>query len=88
VGEFIPATHLPPQAEAVQVMRMPDQPWQTFEAETVAHLEGFRPVENVRTSRYGGLLRHRSIATGLFRMEKIRDRWLLIDPDGHSGARS
>ena len=33
--------------------------------------------------RYFGTLAHTTTATGFFRVEKIRDRWWLITPEGH-----
>lgn len=34
-------------------------------------------------SRWGGDARHRLDATGRFRVDRWRDRWCLVDPDGH-----
>jgi hypothetical protein len=73
----------PEPPETIQVRRAPDQPPETFHARTVHHLAGFQPVENVRYSRFGGLLDRRAAATGFFRTERLGDRWWIIDPDGH-----
>lgn len=51
---------------------------------TLRHLRDFDRNQTVRTCAYGGWIEEQTHeATGFFRVEKIGDRWWLIDPDGH-----
>ena len=59
-------------------------PWKEYDTRTIAQLDGFKPTGKVRVNKYGSDLdapRYR--ATGFFRVERIRDRWWMIDPDGY-----
>ena len=40
------------------------------------------PKAAIRECRYGGYASGRRKATGFFRVEKISDRWWLVDPEG------
>ena len=40
------------------------------------------PKATLRTCRYGGFAPGKRKATGFFRVEKITDRWWLVDPEG------
>ena len=55
-----------------------DQPTRLIE-----DLPGFRPQAEPRLDAYGGSLATSLKATGFFRVEKIRDRWWMVTPDGH-----
>ena len=59
-------------------------PWKEYDTRTIAQLDGFKPTGKVRVNKYGSDLdapRHR--ATGFFRVERIGNRWWMIDPDGY-----
>ena len=59
-------------------------PWKEYDTRTIAQLDGFKPTGKVHVNEYGSDLdapRHR--ATGFFRVERIGDRWWMIDPDGY-----
>ena len=57
--------------------------WKTYPTRTIQTLEGFKKGKGIRTDRYGGRTDIKVRATGFFRAEKIRNRWWIIDPDGH-----
>ncbi|HEV7609389.1 MAG TPA: hypothetical protein VGO61_18765 [Steroidobacteraceae bacterium] len=40
------------------------------------------PKAALRACRYGGFATNRRKATGFFRVEKVNDRWWLVDPEG------
>ena len=66
----------------VKVKRKPsDAQWTEYPARTVGDLADFTP-RDVPLSRFGGRTDRRSKATGFFRVEKIDDRWWLVDPEG------
>lgn len=56
--------------------------WRDQAVQTVGQLEGFRPADEVKPSRYGGLAGRKVKATGFFRTEQVDRRWWLVDPDG------
>jgi hypothetical protein len=41
-----------------------------------------KPLDAAALTRYGGLAADRSLATGFFRVEKLGERWWMIDPEG------
>ena len=58
---------------------------QTFKARQTRTLDAFpslAKVPPVELTRYGGLAAERQKATGHFRVEKLGDRWWMIDPEG------
>lgn len=69
----------------VEVKRKPgDHVWKTYDTWTMAHAIGFQPrTEPAGLSTYGGDLSHKTEAKGFFYQKKIRDRWWLVDPEGH-----
>ncbi len=52
------------------------QQWRAEEAEEVS-------TAPFNYSRYGGYLQKKLKATGFFRVQKLKDRWWLVDPDGY-----
>jgi hypothetical protein len=55
--------------------------WKARETRTVASFN-IQPLPEGSTTRYGGLAADKQKATGFFRVQKIGDRWWMIDPDG------
>jgi len=60
-----------------------DSVWIEYSAKTVDGLNGFKKRKEPPKSQYGGWKTFRSEATGFFRVEKIADRWWIIDPEGY-----
>jgi len=58
--------------------------WKPFETRLVANIKDFKPVA-VEHNKYGSVKGIRSKATGFFRVEKINERWWVIDPEGYAG---
>ena len=61
-----------------------DLPWKEYDTRTIAQLDGFKATDKVHVNEYGSDLdapKHR--ATGFFRVERIGNRWWMIDPDGY-----
>lgn len=70
--------------DQVQAKPKPPNTWKSYPTRTVAKLPGFSPQEKPRPeSRFGGRLDQKRDATGFFRVEKIGNRFWLIDPEGH-----
>ncbi len=69
----------------VEVKRKPsDQTWKTYATRTLAHADGFQPrTEPAQLSVYGGDPSRKVAATGFFRVQKVGERWWLVDPDGN-----
>ena len=60
------------------------KPYEPFRTKTVGTLKGYiLPEKPVILSKYGGDSRHRTKATGFFRVEKLGDRWWGVDPEGY-----
>lgn len=55
--------------------------WKGRETRTLASL-AVAPMPGTAFTRFGGLAAGRREATGFFRVEKIGDRWWMIDPEG------
>jgi hypothetical protein len=57
----------------------------TFKARqtrTLASFADVKPLDGSALTRYGGLAADKQRATGFFRVEKLGDRWWMIDPVG------
>ena len=66
----------------MRVKRQPsDWRWSLYPARTVEMLEPLPPEP--ATDGYGGRLDRWGAVTGFFHVQKIGERWWLIDPDGH-----
>jgi hypothetical protein len=73
----------PPKPLLVKAKRKPDMAWKTYETRTLARMAAFRPgARKVPLSTYGGRLDRKVKATGFFRVEKVGNRWWLVDPEG------
>ena len=59
-----------------------NQPWEFYKTRIVDNLAAYKPEIN-EENKYGSLLLQKSKATGFFRVEKVGDRWWVIDPDGY-----
>ncbi|MGC1481978.1 MAG: hypothetical protein WA771_15875 [Chthoniobacterales bacterium] len=47
-------------------------------------VDGFTPAPEAETGKFGGDPSKQAKATGFFRVEKINDRWWMIDPEGYA----
>ncbi|MCX8037285.1 MAG: hypothetical protein N3D11_09630, partial [Candidatus Sumerlaeia bacterium] len=68
----------------VEAKRKPADPeWKPYDTRTVGQLAGFnRQGPKIELCKYGGWASRKSRTTGFFHVEKLFDRWWLIDPDG------
>lgn len=55
--------------------------WKARETRTLDAFEA-KPLPQEAFTRFGGLAEDKREATGFFRVEKINDRWWMIDPEG------
>ncbi|WP_338359515.1 hypothetical protein [Yeosuana marina] len=60
-----------------------DPIWNTYTAKTIDKLPDFNYTNDPETDAYGGWKATQFGATGFFRVEKINNRWWIIDPDGY-----
>jgi len=58
-------------------------PFSKQKSRSLSSLENFSTESEAAHSEYGGRMDVTLDATGFFRVEKIGDRWWLIDPEGH-----
>jgi len=67
--------------DSVLVSRGPGKEWTAKPTRTLADL----PALSLDASfgRYGGIIDAKHAATGFFHTRKIKNRWWLVDPDGH-----
>lgn len=60
------------------------RPPELFPTRRVVDLPGFEPIRRIPAlSRFGGSLTGRVRPTGRFQVEKVGERWRLVDPDGY-----
>jgi hypothetical protein len=57
-------------------------PWKARETRTLEAFLDLTPSSPDELTRFGGLRMEPRTATGFFRVEKIGERWWMIDPDG------
>lgn len=61
-----------------------NQPWKEYDTRTIAQLNGFTPVREAHFNRYGSDVEAPKLAaSGFFRVERIQDRWWMVDPEGY-----
>lgn len=60
-------------------------PWKPFETRLIDSFTDFKPISNYPTNKYLSDATRTYMATGFFRVEKINERWWVIDPLGHPG---
>lgn len=69
--------------EAQRWSRTPGQyPWKFYETRIVDSLKQFNQTID-KQNKYGSIIQNRKKATGFFRVEKINNRWWVIDPEGY-----
>lgn len=56
--------------------------WNTYTAKTIDRLPGFSFTNDPEINTYGSWKINPSKSTGFFRVEKKKDRWWFIDPEG------
>ena len=56
-------------------------PYETFTYEDI--VSSINPSINISLSKYGGRTDRQYEASGFFRLEKLADRWIMVDPDGY-----
>ncbi len=57
--------------------------WKIFPSHTVESIKDFRPLETLKTNKYGGDLNNKVVSTGFFSTTKIKGRFWVIDPEGN-----
>lgn len=62
-----------------------DTVWKTYQAQTIKELSGYKKKSEPTLSRFGGYkdMGMRQASTGFFRVEKVNNRWWIIDPEGY-----
>jgi hypothetical protein len=60
--------------------------WKPFETRLIDNFTDFKPVSDYAFDKYGSDATRAYKATGFFRVEKIDNRWWVIDPLGHPGV--
>ncbi len=59
--------------------------WKSFETRLIDNFTDFTPAKNYVVNKYGSDESRTYKATGFFRVQKIDERWWIIDPSGHPG---
>lgn len=57
--------------------------WKIFPSHTVNMLKGYAAVEANALNNYGGDAAVQLAATGFYRTQKVKGRWVVVDPSGH-----
>lgn len=65
------------------VYNNPDTEWRVFDTKTVRNVLNYDPVNDFSKNKYGSTTTKREESTGFYRVEKIGDRWWVIDPEGY-----
>ncbi|MFM1769761.1 MAG: hypothetical protein RJA22_2290 [Verrucomicrobiota bacterium] len=88
---LLAAAAAPGAERTVEFQVKPGEPWQPGATRVLEDLAGFRAA-SVPLTPYGGRSDRRVKATGFFRVDKVGDRWWLVDPEGglflHTGLTS
>ncbi len=67
----------------VKAKTSPSAAWKEFPTRTLDALADFKAgAHETALSKYGGRADRKVKATGFFRVEKVNDRWWLVDPEG------
>jgi len=56
--------------------------WKTYQTITIDQMAGFNG-QDIALSKYGGRKDRQEKATGFFYAKKLKDRWILVDPEGY-----
>jgi hypothetical protein len=67
----------------IESKKKPAHEWKPKETYTIKQLDGYKAKPDPQYSKYGGMLETRFPAKGFFYTTKYKDRWWLVDPDGH-----
>lgn len=80
-GVTSPTENTVASPDSILVARSPDAEWTARSTRTLSQL----PVLSLDSScsRYGGIAGTKYASTGFFHAKKIKNRWWLVDPDGH-----
>jgi len=62
--------------------RTADKNWVKQKTETLEHVSGYAPGDQVDLTRFGGWTAIQGTATGFFHAERLSNQWWIIDPDG------
>ena len=60
----------------------PNQPWSFFDTQLIDSLRGFKPKALI-ANKYGSKTDLKLQSTGFYRVEKVNNRWWIIDPEGY-----
>lgn len=66
----------------------PDIEWQLYDTKIISNILHYEPVTGLELNKYGSITALRRDSTGFFRVEKIGDRWWVIDPDGYQNIQT
>lgn len=61
----------------------PDTQWEIFDTRILKNIQGYTISTDVITNQYGSKKENPRGKTGFFRVEKIGDRWWVVDPEGY-----
>ncbi|MEA4937860.1 MAG: agarase [Paludibacter sp.] len=76
-------SYMPVKVEAKKWVKGDNnQPWQFFDTRILDQLSGYKASDN-KVNKYGSSFQLKSKASGYFRVEKINNRWWVIDPEGY-----
>jgi hypothetical protein len=59
--------------------------WKRFETRIIDNIKDFKPLTRPVFSKYGSSKEQKFVSSGFFRVEKIGNRWWIIDPEGYAG---
>ena len=76
----IPKTKKPLMIES---KKKPVHKWVEKETYTIDQLNGYKSKPDPEYSKYGGMAGTQFPAKGFFYTQKVKDRWWLVDPEGH-----
>jgi len=60
----------------------PNQPWTLFDTQIIDSLKGFKPAKK-EINAYGSSENIKLKANGFYRIEKVKNRWWIVDPEGY-----
>ena len=83
---FAAAVHRPAAKHEIAARKMlyPQREWSEWQMYPIRTVQDIQPIpKEVALDRFGGRRDKSYEASGFYYARKIRDRWWLIDPDGH-----
>jgi len=60
----------------------PNQPWTLFDTQIIDSIKGFKPVKT-GINAYGSSDNLKLKSNGFYRVEKVKNRWWIVDPEGY-----